>query len=850
MKSLLDFFSWRYTRKHPFRALLSATAVALGVALFVSSDTSNYTVEQSFMQTSKKLQGNAQLHVTRGAMLGVETSILEKIDSVAGVAAAPILQLSTTLPKLSGEGNMMILGLDFKREASFRLWDVAEGESPKVDVLTFAMANGILVTESFAARNHLKLGSTFEVDAPGGIQKMTIAAILKDQGPAQVYGGNVGVTQLATAQRLFNRQGKADRIELIVTGDVNQAAEKISATLGPDYQVAAPAKSNSFLDDAISRVRALMGISVIALLVAIFIIYNSVSISVVQRVKEIGTLRAVGATRGQIFGAILVEWAIIGLLGSLIGVALGYGLANVFIKMTMREINQLVAIVVVDKVLMHPRSAVGGIFLGVMTTLLAAFFPARGAMNIMPIELLRQGLYRINMKLGYLREFWLGIAAIIISAIIWYVKPTFTNAGLGSAVLSFSGAAFIMPQMAFWVARAARPILGRAFDIPAYLAADNISKFPQRTALTVIALAGALAMMISASAIILSFKVRGQKWMEDTFPFDCSINATDLSKSFYSGASFPETFADDINKLDIVAYTYGVRAPFQEYNGTTVMMISPELEKYARMQTDRGRENFIPADRLPELVAGTGVALSENFAMMNGLKAGDMLELETLKGPHKFKVLGMVEDYSWPKGVIFIDRLTYRELWDDHELTYLNIKLKPGVTIAQAKDVLKEKLKGNYSLFVYDVNDLLHIADTTLDQTLKFTNIQVAVAILIGFLGIVNTLLISVMHRTRELGLLRAIGMTRAQIVRMVVIESVILAGIAGIIGVGLGLVGAKWPLALHVFQIGGFMMPLAVPWGYCGSALVAALLIGFVAAYVPARRAASINVLDAIGYE
>ncbi|MBI3736406.1 FtsX-like permease family protein [Candidatus Sumerlaeota bacterium] len=850
MISLLNFFSLRYALKHPFRVLLSATAVALGVALFVSSDTSNYTVETAFRETNEKLQGNAQLHVTRGRMLGVEDEALKKIDTVSGVAAAPMLQITTTLPELKGEGSLMILGLDFKREASFRLWDVAEGDAPKIDLMSFAMANGILITENLAKRQHFKLGSTFKIDTPGGMTPVSVAAILKDEGPAQVFGGNVAVMPLGTAQRLFDKKGRADRIELIVTGDVEASAQKIRAALGPEYLVEPPPKSNSFLDDAISRVRALMGISVIALLVAIFIIYNSVSISVVQRIKEVGTLRAFGATRGQIFGAILIEWCVVGIIGSMAGVAVGYLLARLFINMTMHEINQVVAIVVVSKVLLPVRAVIGGLVLGIITSLAAAFFPARGAMKIMPIELLRQGLYRIKMKAGYLHEFWLGLAMIAVCAVIWAIQPTFTNAGLGSAVLSFTGIAFALPQVTFWMARAARPILGKVFSTPAYLAADNISKFPQRTALTVIALAGALGMMISASAIVLSFKVRGEHWMRVTFPFDCSINATDLTASFYSNATFPEAMAEEINKLDQVAYTYGVRAPFQEFRGKTVMLVSPEIEVYQRMQRDRGIPDFIPPDRFPDLVSGRGVALSDNLAKIHRIKTGEMIELTTLHGPRQFKVLGTVEDYSWPQGTIFIDRHTYRELWDDTGLTYLNIKLKPGVTIEQAKDALKSKLKGTYNLFVYDVNDLLGIANKTLDQSLKFTNIQVAVAILIGFLGIVNTLLISVMHRARELGLLRAIGMTRAQMVRMVVIESVFLATIAGFIGVFLGLIGAKWPLALHVFQIGGFLMPLAIPWKYVTAALISSVAIGFLASYIPARRASTVNVLEAIGYE
>src|SRR5204862_8337574 len=152
--------------------------------------------------------------------------------------------------------------------------------------------------------------------------------IVKDEGPAEVFGGNVGVPPLETAQRLFRREGSVDRIEILVQGDVEAAGRRLREALGPNYIVRPPPTQNSFLDEALTRLRALLGISVIALLVGIFIIYNSVSISVIERVREIGTLRAIGATRPQIFSVILLEWMTLGLLGSAGGVGLGILLAK------------------------------------------------------------------------------------------------------------------------------------------------------------------------------------------------------------------------------------------------------------------------------------------------------------------------------------------------------------------------------------------------------------------------------------------------------------------------------------------------------------------------------------------
>src|SRR6185295_10440559 len=205
VKTLFQYFSWRYLRRHPIRVFLSVMSVALGVALFASIDICNSSTEAAFRRTIKKLAGNAQLQVVRNRVPGIEEAALKKVDAVAGIKAAPVLQLSTTVP---GSSEMLlIMGLDIGREASFRLWDVAEGEKPQINPLAFLGGDIILVSRGFATRRQLKLGSKFSIDTPTGPRPVSVAAIFSDQGPAEVFGGNVSVMPLKTAQRLFRREG-------------------------------------------------------------------------------------------------------------------------------------------------------------------------------------------------------------------------------------------------------------------------------------------------------------------------------------------------------------------------------------------------------------------------------------------------------------------------------------------------------------------------------------------------------------------------------------------------------------------------------------------------------------------
>ena len=849
MKTLFRYFSWRYLRHHPIRVFLTVMSVALGVALFSSIDISNTSTEAAFRQTVKKLAGNAQLQVVRAAKAGIEDDAARKLDGIDGVEAAPVLQVSTTAPREKESDVLLIMGLDFQRGASLRLWDVAEGEKPEINPLAF-LGNAILVSRTFADKRGLKLGGSFVINTPTGPQRVLVAAIFKDQGAAQAFGGNVAVMPLKVAQKLFARGSTVDRIELLVKGDVADAGRRVAAKLGPDYVVRPPPTQNSFLDEALTRLRALLGVGVVALLVGIFIIYNSVSISVLERVREIGTLRAIGATRPQIFGVVLFEWSVLGLIGSAAGLALGMLLAKSLISVWQKEVNQVTMIVDISQLAVLPRTVLGALAIGTLTALIAAYFPARSAMSITPIEMLRQSLYVMTSASNYFRSFAIGIVLILVSLGMMAGALHFEGVGLIGSFFAFLGAALLMPQVTLWTSRWTRPLFERLFHLLGFLATDNISKFPQRTALTVIALAGALAMMVSSSSIVLGIKVRSSEWMEDAFPFDVTVSATDYSATLYADVALPPEVPTRIEANGDVDLAYGVRSRIHEFGAHDVMIYAVELDRYARMQELRGRTGFVPRGGLPDMIAGRGVITSYNFLRLHKKKEGDTIVLQSPRGQETFRILGGYEDYAWPQGTLYLHRAVYQERWGDGGLSYLDVKLKKGVDREKWRSAMEKELRTGHWLFVYDVAMLKKLADEVMDNTLRLMNVQVALAIVIGFFGIVNTLLISVLSRTREIGLLRAVGMTTNQVGTMILIEALFMAVVGAVLGIGLGLAGAKWPLAFHIAQVSGYWLPLYAPWTSIWIAVAASILIGAVASILPSRRAAQLNVLEAITYE
>jgi len=845
--TLLKFFSWRYLRRHPIRVFLSVMSVALGVALFASIDISNTSTEAAFRRTVKKLSGHAQLQVVRAGKPGVEEDVLRKLEGLEGVQAAPVVQVSTTVPGM--KDLLLVMGLDLQREATVRTWDTSQDGKPQIYLLAM-LGDAIFVSQSFATRHNLKLAGQFALNTPTGPRRVTVAAIFKDRGAAQAFGGNVAVMPIKTAQRLFGRGTAVDRIDLVVKGDVRDAARRVAAKLGEDYVVRPPPTQNSFLDEALTRLRAILGVGVVALLVGIFIIYNSVSISVLERVRDIGTLRAVGATRPQIFGVVLLEWSTLGFLGSAAGLGLGMVLAKSLISVWTKEVNQVTMIVDISQLAVLPRTVAGSLLIGTVTALAAAYFPARAAMSITPIEMLRQTLYVMTSAPHYFRSLGFGLASIAISLLLMGGLLAFEGVSLIASFFAFLGAALVMPQVTLWTSRWTRPIFDRLFHLLGFLAADNISKFPQRTALTVIALAGALAMMVSSSSIVLGIKVRSFEWMEDAFPFDVTVSATDYAATLYADVALPAEVPERVASKPEVELAYGVRSRIQEFGAYDVMIYAVELDKYVRMQQMRGRAGFVPAGALPELSAGRGVVTSFNFLKLHKLKEGDSVVLQSPQGPQSFRILAGYEDYAWPQGTLYLDRSVYREKWGDGAISYLDVKLKTGVDRETWRAATEQELRSGHWLFVYDVAMLKKLADEVMDNTLRLMNVQVALAIVIGFFGIVNTLLISVLSRTREIGLLRAVGMTTGQVGTMILIEALFMAVVGGVLGIALGLAGAKWPLAFHVAQVSGYWLPLYAPWTTLVIAFAASILIGAVASILPSRRAAQLNVLEAITYE
>lgn len=843
MRALLLFFSWRHARRRPLRVLLGAVAIALGVSLVVSMAVANTTVERAFERTAGDLAGKAEWEVTRAGGLGVDAEALERLRGVQGAFFAPVVQRSLSVDGVT----LLVLGIDFGRDSPLRMYRFEGAEQNVAAVAGAALRPGsLVVTRTFAQARGLRAGSRLVAEGPRGRSELTVGGLLEAEGPARVFGGNFALMELRAAQELFGLAGRFDRIDV---AGAPQAA--VAAALGPDYAVRPVDRSSPAVEEALLRIRSMAAISAIALTVGLFIIYNSVSISVVERVREIGILRSIGATRRQILSAIVLEWTLVGAAGSLLGVALGYALARALVAVTAQSVNMLIPAVDVTEIALAWPGAVAALLAGTLTAAGAALLPALEAVGLAPVVLLRQGTYRARAGARYPRSFAAGVLLVAAAVLFLLLAPARipTAALLAATTVAFFALALCGPQATVWLARLARPSLRRLARVEGYLAADNVSQAPQRTALTVVAFGGAVAMMVSSAALVAAFERAGERWMAQAFPFDLSLSRTDLSSSIYGAGAYDEVVLDEVRGVDGVELAYGVKSAFLPFRGTEIMVIAVDLEPFFEMHRRRGGAPPFDAAAGAALASGEEVLLSENLAYLQGLEPGDAVELPTPEGPRRFTARAVIEDYSWPAGAVLMDRGAYARLFQDDTLSYTDVRAAPG----RAGDVragLAELVKNRGTFFVYDVADLQRVGRETMDKAMALANVQVLIAMAIGFLGIVNTLLISVLRRTREIGLLRAVGATRAQVRRTIVMEATVTALLGALFGLAAGLAGGALPIRLFAQRVTGFSVPFVTPWPTLALALGASLALGLCASWLPARRAGRLNVLDAIAYE
>ncbi|HEX4595600.1 MAG TPA: FtsX-like permease family protein [Bryobacteraceae bacterium] len=848
---LLRLISWPYIRKHLLRWMLTVAGIVLGVAVFVGMHTANQSVLFAFRHTVDQIAGATQLQISSGET-GFDENVLDRVQAVPGVRVAVPIVEAVVSTNLKGQGNVLILGVDMTGDRSLRDYDLKGEENAAIDdpMIFLAQPDSLIIADTFARENSLAIGSKVPMGTMDGEKVFTVRGIMKSGGLTSAFGGNLAVMDVYAAQKVFGRGRKFDRIDLAVKDGqrVDDVRAKLQAALGTGFQVEPPsARGQQF--ESISRIYALTAniTSAFALFIGMFIIYNTFQIAVTQRRSEIGILRALGATRGQIRTLFLGESAVAGLFGSIAGLLMGILIARAMTGYIGALLGELYGIAQkADEISTDPKLMTFAVVLGVITSVIAAFIPARNAARIDPVQALQKGKYQqLSAGENRMRRIAaLVVAALALGCALLSRYPILFYVGDALAVLA---ALLLTPTLAQCVARALRPVLKWLRPVEGTLAVDSLLQAPRRTSGAVAALMLSLALVVALGGLTRASYDSIFQWLTVALNPDLFISPSEslTERSF----RFPESMAGQLRAIPGIAEVQSVRDARIEVRGTPIMFVATDVEALrhrATLPPVAGDQN----EMFRRAAAGQAILASENFALLRGYKLGDVVDIPSPGGVLHLPIAGIVTDYSDEQGAILMDRAVYKRYWNDDTINIFRLYLAPGAVEADVKRRILETFGNQRRLFVLTNREVRQYIVRLTDQWFGITYIQIAVAVLVAVLGIVNTLTVSITDRRRELGVLQAVGGLRSQVRHTIWLEALTIGMVGLILGLAFGALQLYYSLRISAEDIAGLRLDYEYPYQISLVLLPVILAVAFLSAIGPAESAVRGSLVEALEYE
>jgi putative ABC transport system permease protein len=816
--------------RRPLHTALLVLGVALGVAVVVAIDLANESAQRGFLRSTEAVVGSAT-HQVLGGPAGLPGDVLRRLR-VDGRhrATAPIVEGLATAVELDGEP-LRILGVDPLSEAPFRPHlgggTVAEAAFARF----FTDPRAVLVGSSFAGRHALAPGSRLRLRIDDRFEEVTVLGIVTPADAGQVAAlDGLLLMDVGAAQRLLGLGDRLTRIDVIAT---EAEARHLAALLPPGARLA-PASEQSGAVAQLSDAFALnlRALSLLALVVGMFLIYNTVMFSVVQRRAVFGTLRALGVTPGQLLALILAEAAAASALGSALGVGLGYALGQGAVGLVTQTINDLYYVVSVRGAPLTSGSVLKGLGLGLGAGLLAALLPGLEAARVEPVLALRPSTFdqRSRRLLPWAgaagAALALGGAALLLAATRSLVL---SFAGLFAVVL---GIALLTPLVTIGLMRAALPLASLAAGSLGRVATRTVVRAVSRTGVAVAALMVAVSVTIGVGLMIGSFRSTVDTWLGLALRADVYVGAP------ARGRSAP-TLAPDVRQR--VAAVPGVARV--------------ESFRLARVASPRGEVELSVVDPVAERAAGLyrvaeggaerawqrvlegAVLVSEPFAYRHRVPdSGGEVTLLTDRGLRSFPVAGIYYDYATERGAVMMARGVYERHWDDRALSSLGVYVEEGVAAPEVADRLRKALTGT-ALQVTENRSLRRSALAIFDRTFAVTQALRVLAVVVAFIGVWSALMALQVERTRELATLVALGLTPARLAALTFLETGLMGAAAGLLSLPTGTLLATALVEVINVRSFGWTMRLELAPGLFVQAVAVSVAAAVLAAVYPLWR-------------
>jgi putative ABC transport system permease protein len=866
--------SLRYLLKRPWQVGLAVLGVALGVAVMVSIDLANASARRAFTLSAETVAGRTTQEIVGGPG-GLDEAIYRRLRVDLGVrSSAPLVEGYAAAPDHPGL-TLHILGIDPLAEAPFRPYLAPAGASPAGQLSALLTVPGAALLPADTARAYgLRPGDQLRLRVGSRMVQATIAGLLEPEDSASRSAlDGLLIADIASAQEWLGSVGRLTRIDLILPeGDAGQAmVDRIATILPAGVHLDSPAQRSVAIQQMTAAFELnLTALSLLALIVGMFLIYNTVTFSVVQRRGLIGTLRCLGVTRGQIFALILAEALLVGLVGALLGVVLGIALGRGLIGLVTRTINDLYFTVTVREVAIGAGPLVKGFTLGLAATLMAAMAPAVEATFTPPRTVLRRSSYEERVRRV------VPLAAVG-GALLLALGGALLAIPSKNLVLSFValfgitiGAAALTPLATLLLMWAARPVMGALFGLLGRMAVRDVVASLSRTSVAVAALMIAVSVTIGVGLMVGSFRYTVVRWLDSSLSSDIYVSAPGLASNRPS-TPLPPALIERLSTAPGVARVRRYRSVTVDSPAGPTALVAQEIGAQDRsaLQIAAGDPDAIWAG-----FARGEALISEPLAYRRGLQPGDSFTLLTDRGERAFRVAGVYYDYGSDQGIVLLDLATYQAYWDDRAISSLGVYAAPGQDVDALVQELRDIAAGTTTddrrpttdedrrpetgasptiaprtmddgqtvheppLLNIRSNRALHDSSLAVfDRTFAITTVLRLLATIVAFVGVLAALMALQLERARELGMLRANGLTPGQLWGVVISQTGLMGLTAGLLALPVGVALATVLVYVINKRSFGWTLLFRLDAGLFVQALLVAVAAALLAGLYPAWR-------------
>jgi putative ABC transport system permease protein len=853
---LLRHVSLRDYRAAPMRLILMVGGIAVGVALIAALGIINRSVLANFRASLERVAGKAALQVVLGTgEVGFDEAAIAVAANDPDVAHAFGLVRGWLAATDDSGDTVQLFGVDLTTDA-IDSYDVHAVGRDEIDQLEFLNdPSSVLLTKEYAARRGIRVGDRVQFASPQGIKPLHVRGLLEAEGLATVFGGNLAVMDLMAAQRLLGKDRRVDQVDVLLrnAADVGAVRDRLAAALPSSLSVLRPALRGERFERVIGAFQAMLdGLSLLCLLAGVFIVYNTSATAVVQRARDLAIMLAVGADRRRIFLLVLTEAALIGLVASLLGVALGLGMARLLLQLVAQSMGVIYQTrFTVESYTLAWSQVALYCALGVLGSVAAALAPARKASRLDPLELMRPD-FRERLAIAAPTRVLVGVGAGLLVLTLAALRMELVTRSVvwGNVAASLLWIATMVLAIPFTSAMVAvlQRWLPRLAGFSGRMAVESLTRAPGRTGVTAAVIALSLTLAITVSSVALSFRESERNWF--ILSGDLVVSSVATEGGWLELPLSGEVEAE-LRALPGVDRVETYRALQGQAFGDTriaVVALSPGF-----VETPQFRRQLVAGvdDAIRELQAGRGVVISDNLADRLGVRPGTKIDLPSPAGTQRLRVLGVIAgDYSGDQGSVLLDREHFVRLWGDRKVSHFNVFLRPGEELRAMREAIARRLHGRYLVKILTVPQTLAYHQSMVDRAFAFTYAIQLLVVAVTLAGIFDLLATQVMERRGEFAIFRAVGAETAQVARAIRLEAAAI-GVAGallgmLLGIGTSLIWVRANFRVLIGYMLDYHFPLRVAAWYVLLASVVAVLSGHLAA----RRALRASILEGLRYE